>query len=334
MLPIAVDAMGGDFAPAEIVKGAQQAAAEGVDVLLFGDPEQIKFDPVGAATLDLVATGEVIAMHEDPGPAVRTKKDASVVRAAQAVKTGQASAVVSAGNTGAVMAASVLRMGRLSKVARPAIAIPFPVYGRDQPNLLLDCGANADCQPQWLLQFACMGAVHARDRFGVRRPRIGLLSIGEEASKGSALAKEAHTLLAEKGWQEKVDCRFVGNVEGRDLLEQTADVIVTDGFTGNVMLKTAEGVARRLVDAVLSTLDSSDELRRAAQVLLPALSPLYQAWNPDNTGGGVLLGVSGVSVISHGSSGATAIKTAICMAQELVERQTISHLEKALASVG
>jgi len=328
VLPIAVDAMGGDFAPDEIVRGARQAEAEGVEVLLFGDPAQ-----VAATDLKLVPTTEVIAMHEDPGPAVRKKKDASVARAAQAVKNGQASAMVSAGNTGAAMASSVLRMGRLSKVARPAIAIPFPIEGREQPNLLLDCGANAECQPFWLLQFACMGAVHVRDRFGVKTPKIGLLSIGEEASKGSTLVKEAHALMSEPGWQERVDCSFIGNVEGRDLLETTADVIVTDGFTGNVMLKTAEGVASKLVEAVMAAFDSSDECRQAADVLLPALQPLYDAWNPDNTGGGALLGVAGISVISHGSSNAAAIKTAICMAQELVERQTILHLEKALAAL-
>jgi len=317
--------MGGDHAPAEIVKGAQQAAAEGVQVLLFGDPAQVE-----AGELELVPTSEVIAMHEDPTSGVRKKKDASVVRAAQAVRNGQASGMVSAGNTGAAMASSLLRMGRLSQVSRPAIAIPFPIHGREQPNLLLDCGANSDCQPFWLLQFACMGAVHARDRFGVSVPRIGLLSIGEEAGKGSALVKEAHALLSQLGWQRRVGCQFVGNVEGHDLLGTAADVIVTDGFTGNVMLKTAEGVANKLVAAVTQVLGSSDESRQAAEVLLPVLAPLQDAWNPDNTGGGVLLGVSGLSVISHGSSNAKAIKTAVCMAQELVERETISHLEKAL----
>lgn len=318
--------MGGDFAPGEIVEGAHQAAAEGVNSVLFGDPAVI--DP---GDLPLVATSEVVDMHADPGTAVRRLKDASVVRAAEAVRDGNAAAMVSAGNTGAAMASALLRMGRLRNVARPAIAIPFPIFGRKYPNLLLDCGANADCQPSWLLQFACMGAVHAQDRFGVETPRVGLLSIGEEETKGNALVKEAYQLLAAPQWQEKVGCSFVGNVEGRDLLDAKADVIVTDGFTGNVMLKTTEGVARHLISAVLNSFNTSEETKQAADVLAPALSPLYESWNPDTTGGGVLLGINGICVISHGSSRAAAIKSAILMAHELVERGAIAHLQKVFA---
>lgn len=316
--------MGGDFAPGEIIEGAHQAAAEGVCSILFGDPA---IDP---GNLQLVATSEVVGMHDDPGSAVRRLKDASVVRAAEAVRDGKACAMVSAGNTGAAMASALLRIGRLRNVARPAIAIPFPVFGREYPNLLLDCGANVDCQPSWLLQFACMGAVHAQDRFGVETPRVGLLSIGEEETKGSTLVKEAYQMLAAPKWQEKIGCSFIGNVEGRDLLETKADVIVTDGFTGNVMLKTSEGVARHLVEAVLNAFDTSDETKQAAEVLMPALLPLNESWNPDTTGGGVLLGVGGMCVISHGSSHATAIKNAIVMAYKLVERGAIVHLQQAM----
>ena len=325
MLPVAVDAMGGDFAPGEIIEGAHQAAAEGVHSILFGDPAVV--DP---GDLPLIATSEAVDMHADPGPAVRRLKDASVVRAAEAVRDGKASAMVSAGNTGAAMASALLRIGRLRNVARPAIAIPFPIFGRDHPNLLLDCGANADCQPSWLLQFACMGAVHAQDRFGVETPRVGLLSIGEEETKGNALVKEAYPLLAAEQWQEKIGCRFVGNVEGRDLLSDNADVIVADGFTGNVMLKTSEGVARHLVAAVMEAFAASSETKQAAEVLMPALSPLYDSWNPDNTGGGVLLGIGGICVISHGSSRAVAVKNAILVAHELVERGAIEHLQQAM----
>ena len=328
MLPIAVDAMGGDYAPDEIVKGAQQAAAEGVPVLLFGDESRL-----AESGLEVVHTSEVIAMDEEPGSAVRTKKDASVVRAAQAVKQGEASAMVSAGSTGAAMAISVLRLRRISKVARPAIILPFPAVGREYPTLLLDGGANTDCQPEWLWQFACMGAVHARDRFGVATPRIGLLSNGEEASKGNALVKETHELLSQPDWQQAVGCSFVGNVEGRDLFGSKADVIVTDGFTGNAMLKAAEGAASMIAAGIMGVLDSSDAARQAAEVLSPSLKSLYETWNPDATGGGVLLGVAGISIISHGSSNAQAIKSAITLAQELVERETISHLEKALAAL-
>ena len=317
--------MGGDHAPGEIIEGARQAAAEGVRSILFGDPAVI--DP---GDLPLTATSEAVDMHADPGSAVRRLKDASVVRAAEAVRDGKACAMVSAGNTGAAMASALLRMGRLRNVARPAIAIPFPIFGREYPNLLLDCGANADCQPSWLLQFACMGAVHAQDRFGVETPRVGLLSIGEEETKGNALVKEAYQLLAAQQWQAKIGCSFIGNVEGRDLLDAKADVIVTDGFTGNVMLKTSEGVARHLVSAVLDAFDASDETKQAAEVLMPALAPLYESWNPDTTGGGVLLGIGGICVISHGSSRAAAIKNAILAAHELVERDAIAHLQKAM----
>ena len=317
--------MGGDHAPGEIIEGARQAAAEGVRSILFGDPAVI--DP---GDLPLIATSEAVDMHADPGSAVRRLKDASVVRAAEAVRDGKACAMVSAGNTGAAMASALLRMGRLRNVARPAIAIPFPIFGREYPNLLLDCGANADCQPSWLLQFACMGAVDAQDRFGVGTPRVGLLSIGEEETKGNALVKEAYQLLSAQQWQEKIGCSFVGNVEGRDLLDAKADVIVTDGFTGNVMLKTSEGVARHLVSAVLGAFDTSDETKQAAGMLMPALAPLYESWNPDTTGGGVLLGIGGICVISHGSSRAAAIKNAILVAHELVERDAIAHLQKAM----
>lgn len=336
MLPVALDVMGGDFAPDQIIEGALHAQAEGIPVVLFGDPSHKAVAeaamPVtkGNANgkLELVATTQSIAMNADPGPSVRTLKDASVVRAAEAVRDQQASAMVSAGNTGAAMASALLRMGRLRNVSRPAIAIPFPVYGRKQPNLLLDCGANAECQPAWLLQFAQMGAVHARDRFGVEKPSVGLLSIGEESGKGSSLVKKAYSLLEATEWQRNANCEFVGNVEGRDLLTEAADVIVTDGFTGNVMLKTSEGVARQLMSALLSIFeDSQEDLTQ----LLSALQPLYDSWNPDNTGGGVLLGVAGVCVISHGSSKADAIKHAIMVAHELVQRDTTKHLESALS---
>lgn len=226
MLPVAVDAMGGDHAPAEIVAGAQLAADEGLPVILVGRPDEIDSD------LPVIAASEVIAMDADPGSSVRQLKDSSLVRGAEAVRDGAASALVSAGNTGAAMAASLLRMKRLSGVARPAIATPLPMMGDSgTPNVLLDSGANAECQPEWLLQFARMGAAYARTRYGLKKPRIGLLSIGEESSKGSPLVKATHALLTDTGWQSSASCEFVGNVEGRDLLGDTADVIVTDGFT-------------------------------------------------------------------------------------------------------
>lgn len=323
--PVALDVMGGDHAPDEILAGAKLATEAGLPVLLVGTA-----DVVNGHGLPVVEASEVIAMSEDPGKAVRTKKDSSLVRAAEAVRDGNASGMVSAGNTGAAMAASLLRMKRLSGVARPAIATPLPLPDQDRVNVLLDAGANAECQPEWLVQFAQMGAAFQRVRFGVEKPRVGLLSIGEEASKGTPLVKETHELLADDAWQVAAQCEFIGNVEGRDLLGEEAHVIVTDGFTGNVALKTVEGVARSLVDAILSAFDTSDETREAAGALLPALGPLYQRIDPATTGGAALLGLRGLSIISHGSSSAKAIFNAIRVAHELAERDLVAELDRAL----
>jgi glycerol-3-phosphate acyltransferase PlsX len=224
MLPIAVDAMGGDRAPGEILAAAHAAAAQGIPVALVG-PEGLD----GIGDIPLIPASEVIEMHDDPAQGVRRKKDSTLVRAAEAVRDGKASAMISAGNTGATMAAALLRMGRIKGVNRPAIATPLPVPGH-APNILLDAGANAEVQAEWLVQFAQMGSVFARHRFGIEQPKVGLLSIGEEPGKGDTLRKEAYELLSAAPGIE-----FVGNIEGRDMLLKTADVIVTDGFTGNVV---------------------------------------------------------------------------------------------------
>src|SRR5262245_975582 len=254
MLPIAIDAMGGDHAPDAIVDGARQAAdALGVPIVLVGQPDVL----AGLrGDLDVLPASEVIAMDADAG-SVRTMKDSSLVRAAEAVRDGKASPMVSAGNTGATMASALLRMGRIRGVARPAIATPIPVPGA-QPTVLLDAGANAECQPQWLVQFAQMGAVFFRERYRIAEPRVGLLSIGEEPTKGNALVKETHGLLGEAGVLDRAGARFVGNVEGRDIMTPDVDVVVTDGFTGNVALKTLEGGLRSLVTAVVDGLSATD----------------------------------------------------------------------------
>src|SRR5213082_2419343 len=211
MLPIAVDAMGGDNAPREIVEGARQAVDElGLDVVLVGQPEAIG----DAGGLPIIPASEVIGMRDDPAQGVRRKKDSSLVRAAEAVRDGKAAAMVSAGNTGATMGAALLRMGRLPGVARPAIATPLPVPG-GTPTVLLDAGANAECQAEWLVQFAQMGAVFARERNGITAPKVGLLSIGEEAGKGNPLVKETHALLVNA---QLGAAQFIGNVEGRDIM--------------------------------------------------------------------------------------------------------------------
>jgi glycerol-3-phosphate acyltransferase PlsX len=324
-LPIAVDAMGGDLAPDEIVAGARVAADElGVPVLLVGDPDRIG-DTGG---LPVLACREVIDMHDDPASSVRNKKDSSLVRAAEAVRDGRAAAMVSAGNTGATMASALLRMGRVKGVARPAIATPMPVPG-STPTILLDAGANAECSAAWLVQFAQMGSTLARHRFGIAAPRVGLLSIGEEATKGNSLVKEAHALLAAGAAGPDVD--FIGNVEGRDVMTPDVDVIVTDGFTGNVLLKAIEGSMRFAMRAVLGAFETDDATRAAGEVLLPALLPLVGELDPETYGGAVLLGTRGVCIISHGSSSARAIVNAVRVASEAVEADLVSLLAGAVA---
>ncbi|MXZ84707.1 MAG: phosphate acyltransferase PlsX [Acidimicrobiia bacterium] len=327
-LPVAVDAMGGDDAPQSVLAGVQIAAERGIPILLVGQPEQL----LESGNFEVIPASQVIDMGAEGASSVRKMKDASVVRAAEAVRDGRATAMVSAGNTGAAMAASLLRMGRIRGVSRPAIATPILVPGRAWPNVLLDSGANTECTAGWLVQFAQMGAVYCRDRWGVEVPRIGLLSNGEEAGKGSPLVKEAFELLEDRDWQDRTGAVFAGNVEGRDLLEDLVDVIVTDGFTGNVALKTAEGVAKQLIGALLGAFDSSDEARQGAELLAPALAPLYEEFSPDSVGGAILLGVSGVSIISHGASSPTALANAIQVAHELAERDTVGSLRRVLSS--
>jgi len=321
VLPIAVDAMGGDRAPGEIVAAAHAAAALGIPVVLVG-PASLD----GAGELPRIVATEVIEMDDDPAQGVRRKKDSTLVRAAEAVRDGTASAMISAGNTGATMASALLRMGRIKGVNRPAIATPLPIPGHS-PNILLDAGANAEVQPDWLVQFAVMGSLYARHRFGVERPKVGLLSIGEEPGKGDTLRKEAYELLAVA---RGID--FVGNVEGRDTMLKTVDVIVTDGFTGNVVLKTLEGAMKMLIGEILAAFGSDPSYQPHAEALLPALLPLYEQMSPDTYGGAVLLGVDGVCVISHGSSSSTAMLNGIKVAREMVEGGIVQQIRDAIAA--
>jgi phosphate acyltransferase len=320
-LPVAVDAMGGDHAPGEIVEGARRAVDElGVPVVLVGRPDSVG-DTLG---LELLPASEVIEMDEDPAQSVRRKKDSSLVRAAEAVRDGRAIAMVSAGNTGATMASALLRMRRLKGVVRPAIATPIPNL-RTHPTVLLDAGANAECTAQMLVQFAQMGAAYATARYGTEHPSVALLSIGEEKTKGSPLVKESHALL-----EETPGLRFAGNVEGRDLLLGAADVVVTDGFTGNVTLKTLEGSLKFLINTILEVFAEDEATKEAGEVLLPHLAPVAQTFDPDNTGGAMLLGVDGVCVISHGSSSAKAIVSAVRVAHELASAGLVDRLADAV----
>ncbi len=321
MLPIAIDAMGGDRAPGEIVAAAHAAAALGIPVVLVGPA-----DLEGVGDLPLIVASEVIAMDDDAAQGVRRKKDSTLVRAAEAVRDGRASAMISAGNTGATMASALLRMGRISGVSRPAIATPIPVPGH-APNILLDAGANAEVQAEWLVQFAQMGSVFAQARFGVAEPKVGLLSIGEEPGKGDSLRKEAYELLSSAS-----GINFVGNVEGRDMLLKTADVIVTDGFTGNVTLKTLEGAVKVLIGEILKAFTADPANQPHVDALLPSLLPLYAEMSPDTYGGAMLLGVDGVCIISHGSSNTTAVLNAIKVAHDLVERDVVGSLRAAIAA--
>jgi glycerol-3-phosphate acyltransferase PlsX len=324
---VAVDAMGGDHAPAEIVAGAIRARDElGVPVVLVGRPDELG----DTAGLEVIAASEVIAMDADPGRSVRTMKDSSLVRAAEAVRDGKACAMVSAGNTGATMASALLRMKRLPGVGRPAIATPIPCPGAAVPTVLLDAGANAECTPEWLVQFAQMGSVYARNRYGIEAPRVGLLSIGEEPTKGTPLVKDTHALLAEGSWAASCGGTFVGNVEGRDIMSPDVDVVVTDGFTGNVVLKTLEGGMKALVKAILATFDTDDATRAAGDALIPALLPLYGQLDPDNTGGAMLLGLNGPCIISHGSSSATAVVNAVRVAAEMVDADLVGAVAAAI----
>ncbi len=318
--PIAVDAMGGERAPGEIIAGARRAADElGVEVVLVGRGSDID-DTLG---LELIEASEVISMSEDGAKAVRTKKDSSLVRGSELVRDGQASAFVSAGNTGATVAAALLRMGRIKGVSRPAVATAIPVPG-SVPTVLLDSGAMADCQPGWLVQYAQMGSAFCRLRFGIETPRVGLLSIGEESSKGNQLTKETHQLL-----KAADGIHFIGNVEGRDIMSADVDVVVTDGFTGNVVLKTLEGGLKSMVAAIFAALASPDAGESGAAAM-GLLAPLAVELDPDTYGGALLLGVNGVSIIGHGSSSATAIVNAVAVARDMVDADVVGSLAAAV----
>jgi len=315
---VAVDALGGDRAPQEIVAGARAAAAPGIVPVVYGPAD---LDTQG---LEHVATDGAVEMDDKPGEAVRGKPGSSLVRAVRAVADGDADAVVSAGNTGAMLAASLLHIRRLPGVYRPGIAVVIPTgHG---PSVLIDAGANADARPEHLLQFAHMGCVFAEEILGVERPRVRLLSIGEEPEKGNLLTLEAHALLADD------DLLFDGNTEGRTLLVGEADVIVTDGFTGNVALKTLEGTIRSVLAALRSEAEASVRGKLGGALLRPAVRGLRTRLDPEEHGGGYLLGLRGLVVISHGSSSRRAIANAIRMAARGVEHEIVRRLQESLPS--
>lgn len=301
---IAVDAMGGDHAPEQVVLGAIDAARAGNDPILVGDVEAIE-EILDGFSIPVVAATQVIDMSDDPTHAIREKKDASVSVAARLVADGTADGMVSAGSTGAAMAAAAFIIGRIEGVSRPAIASMFP-HG----EVVLDSGANLSCRPEHLVQFAIMGAALAEVRNGRSPARVGLVNIGEEPGKGRDLEREAYVALA-----ALKDIDFVGNIEGRDIASGAIDVFVTDGFTGNVLLKTAEGAARMSYELMANALENGDSAHMS-EVLKEARTQL----DPEATGGAHLLGTKGVVVIAHGSSSRRAVANAIHMATEGAEQ--------------
>ena len=316
---VAVDALGGDRAPEEIVQGAVTAASADIQPVLFGPPG---LDSHG---LQLVVATETIEMDDHAVEAVRSKTDSTLVRAVRAVSTGDADVVVSAGNTGAMLAASLLHIRRLPGVHRPGIAVVIPT--RRGPSVLIDAGANADARPEHLVQFAHMGAVFAEEILGIVGPKIRLLSIGEESEKGSRLTLEAHELLRASS------LRFGGNAEGRTILEGGADVLVADGFSGNVALKTVEGTVHSLLASLRSELDSSLRGKLGGLLIRPSAQRVRGRLDPEAYGGGYLLGLRGLVVIAHGSSSRVAIANAIRLAARGVEHEVVERLQERLSEL-
>ena len=316
MIRVAVDAMGSDRGASAVIEGALEAASDGVVPVIFGSAD---LETHGLAH---VPTTQVVGMDEKPADALRTKDDSSLVRAVKAVADGEADAVVSPGSTGAMLAAGLVLLRRVPGVRRPAIAVPIPA--RKGPSVLIDAGANAECRAEHLLQFATMGAVFAEEILGIARPQVRLLSIGEEPEKGNQLTLDAHALLEASG------LRFDGNVEGRALLEGDVDVVVCDGFTGNVALKTLEGTIRSVLGALRDEIRSSTKGRVGGLLIRPAARGLRARLDPETYGGGYLLGLRGLVVIAHGSSSSVAIANATRLAARGVEHRLVERLAERM----
>ncbi|OGO49432.1 MAG: hypothetical protein A2148_08110 [Chloroflexi bacterium RBG_16_68_14] len=326
---IALDAMGGDRAPAEPVKGALLANRElGLQVALVGLPEMVREElahhgPVPSG-IEVVAASQAIAMDEAPALAVRQKKDASINVAMDLVKRGVAGGVVSAGNTGALMASALLNLGRVPGIERPAIGTMAPYTSPG--TLVLDVGANVDCKPSYLVQFAQMGAVYMERVYGIERPRVGLFNIGEEPTKGNELTQEVYARLRESG------LHFIGNVEPDRVHHGLVDVVVTDGFTGNLAVKAAEGTADFIFSQLKAVIQSRPQYRLAALLLRPALLRLRRRMDYGEYGGAPLLGVNGVVIVAHGRADAQAMKNALRTAQEAASSGMLDAMRDALGT--
>lgn len=327
---IVVDAMGGDNAPHEIVAGAMMALGGlGVEILLVGQTDAIRGEMQGTAEvrgLRVVEAPDVIAMDDHPAEAVRNKPRSSMIAGLELVRSGEADAFVTAGNTGAAMAGALLTLGRVKGISRPALATIFPT-GENQVSILLDVGANADCRPIHLVQFAHMGSVYLQRMFGNETPRVGLLSIGEEDTKGSQLVIEVNQALRAS------KLNFIGNIEGKDLTRGAADVVVMDGFTGNVVLKTAEGMAELMFGELRKAVELTPWNRAAGLILMSELRKVKRRLDYTEYGGAQLLGVDGVTVIGHGRSNARAVFSAIRAARDAVQNRVIDVMREVGAQV-
>lgn len=327
---IVVDAMGGDNAPHEIVAGAMMALGGlGVEIILVGQTGAIRGEMQGTAEvrgLRVVEAPDVIAMDDHPAEAVRNKPRSSMIAGLELVRSGEADAFVTAGNTGAAMAGTLLTLGRVKGISRPALATIFPT-GENQVSILLDVGANADCRPIHLVQFAHMGSVYLQRMYGNETPRVGLLSIGEEDTKGSQLVIEVNQALRAS------KLNFIGNIEGKDLTRGAADVVVMDGFTGNVVLKTAEGMAELMFGELRKAVELTPWNRAAGLILMSELRKVKRRLDYTEYGGAQLLGVDGVTVIGHGRSNARAVFSAIRAARDAVQNRVIDVMREVGALV-
>lgn len=328
---IAVDAMGGDHAPVEIIKGAVEAACDGVDIILVGPEAVIEAElqqhPYPRDRVSIVHASDSIGMHEHPATAVRRKKGSSLVIGTQLVKSGQASALISAGNTGAQMAAALFVLGRIAGIERPGIATVLP--SPNGPRVLIDSGANVDTKAVHIVQFAYLGKAYAESVLGIEEPRVALLNVGSEPTKGNEAVREAYRIL-----KEARGLHFTGNIEGRDLLTADVDVVACDGFTGNVVLKAAEGIAMNL-GAMMKSAIKKNPLRALGGVLVrPALQEIFKGLDYTEIGGAPLLGVQGISIICHGSSRARAIHSAILGASRAVAGDLVGRMCAALTLSG
>jgi glycerol-3-phosphate acyltransferase PlsX len=330
---LVVDAMGSDRRPVPDVQGAADAAREfDTEILLVGPearlrPELSKY-PGAAERVRIVNASQEIEMREHPALAVKSKKDSSIVVGIELVKRGEADALISMGNTGAVLTAAVLHLQRIRGILRPALATVYPTPRG--PALILDIGANTDCKPEWLEQFAIMGDLYARTVLGIERPRVALLSIGEEETRGSQAVQAAHARLRARA--SVSDLNFIGNVEGKDIPERAADVVVCDGFDGNIVIKLSEGLSKMLVELIEQEIRRGPLTTLGGALALPAFRRVRRILDYAEYGGGPLLGVNGIVIIGHGRSNALAVKNAIRVARQAVETNLLGGIRNGIAA--